>query len=87
MNIVATPVTVVGSCAVGINVSVPWPSLFFWTKFNTVNDCAVPTVGINVPSSCMNTPSVSTGVNETQRIPSPSRLRKFAFAPTDPTES
>ena len=87
MNIVATPVTVVGSCAVGINVSVPSPSLFFWTKLRTVNDWAAPTVGTNVPSSCKNTPSVSTGVNETHRIPSLSRLRKFAFAPTDPAES
>jgi len=84
VKIVATPVTVVGSCAVGIKVSVPWPLLFLWTKLRTVNDWAAPTAGTKVPSSCKNTPSVSTGVNETQRIPSLSRLRKFAFAPTDP---
>ena len=87
MNIVANPVCVVGFDAVGISVSVPWPSLFFWTKFKTVNDWAAPTVGTNVPSSWRKIPSVKDGSKDTQRIPFPSRLRKFAFEPDDPAES
>ena len=55
--------------SVATTLSVPLPRLLTDAKLIIEYDFAVPTVGINVPSSCMNIPSVSVGSNAVQRIP------------------
>ena len=79
---VANPVGEFGLAAVGLNVSVPRPRLFLWTKFIVENDCAIPTllpfssVGRKTPSSWIEIPSSNAGVSATHLIPISSLLNQ-----------
>ena len=82
--ITASPSGVTSLFAVGIRLSTPVPWLFPCTKFKVVNDCAIPVIGMNVPSSCKKMPTGSWGTIFTHLMPNSSLERKKLFCPGAP---